>query len=126
MSVASHPIFLTSRKVSAIIEQFYETLHCVKSVRFLSFLDLYFSAFWLIFFCIVGKMQTRKTPNMDTFHAFLLSEKTSSFNIETSLKVKSLNEWSLTFMLKFRCELVLTVLLFFSHFWVLFFLILYL
>ena len=44
--------------------------HCVKSVRIRSFYGLYFPAFGLNMERYVkNKIRTRKTPNMDTFHA---------------------------------------------------------
>ena len=49
-----------------------ENDHCVKSVRIRSFSGPYFPVFGLNTQLIrskCGKMQTRKTPNTDTFHA---------------------------------------------------------
>ena len=52
--------------------------HCVKSVHMWSFSDSYFPAvglntetYWVFLRiqCKCGKIQTRKTPNTDTFHA---------------------------------------------------------
>ena len=45
-------------------------MHCVKSVRILSFSGVYFPAFGLTLriHSECGKIRTRKTPNMDTFH----------------------------------------------------------
>ena len=48
-----------------------QTIHCVKSVRILSFSGPYFPAFGLNILRIqseCGKIWTRKTPNTDTFH----------------------------------------------------------
>ena len=42
--------------------------HCVKSVRIWSYSGLYFPAFELNTERYCGKMGTRVTPNMDTFH----------------------------------------------------------
>ena len=53
-----------------------ENDHCVKSVRIRSFLGPYFPLFGQNTQLIqskCGKMQTRKTPNTDTFHALDVS-----------------------------------------------------
>ena len=58
-------------------------MHCVKCVRIRSFSGPYFPAFGLsteIYGVSLrikskcGKKQTRKTPNLDTFHALVLKD----------------------------------------------------
>ena len=67
-------------KHKRIYKQICTYLHYVKSVRIRSFSGPYFPAFGLnmdsygVSLCIqskCGKIGTRKTPNMDTFHAVL-------------------------------------------------------
>ena len=61
-------------------DNFSRDMHCVKSVRIRIFIGPYFPAFGLnterysVSLCIqseCGKMQTRKTPDTDTFYAVM-------------------------------------------------------
>ena len=61
-------ILMINRKCMIILNNF----HGIKSVPIRSFSGLYFPEFGLlntVFSPNAGKMRTKKTPNMDTFHA---------------------------------------------------------
>ena len=69
----------TKKEVKAKVSEFF---HCVKSVRIRSFSDPFFPAFrqniegYGVFLRVqypCGTIQTRKTPNRDTFHAVFKS-----------------------------------------------------
>ena len=63
----------------SLVSPLSENDHCVKSVRIRSFLGPYFPLFGQNTQLIqskCGKMQTRKTPNTDTFHAVSHFQKT--------------------------------------------------
>ena len=47
-------------------------MHCVESVRIRSFSGPYFPAFGRNIQSQCGKIQTKKIPNMDAFHAVML------------------------------------------------------
>ena len=84
------------KRVTAAFSKVDTTLHSVKNLRIRSFSDPYFPAFELnterygISLRIqseCGKIQTRKTPNTDTFHAELSMSSSLIFGVVSSKKL---------------------------------------
>ena len=124
---------MTLNNMLVIITQ----IHCLKDVRIRSFSDPYFPAFGLNtercgvplrIQCKCGKTRTRKTPNMNTFHAVIACDfenmiyeglcLLSRWVRKSPLDEKDFIVWLPTFKFIFLKSLRLGIVYYtLSHFW---------